>query len=146
MTFYNSSCSFPVTGDSHRFLALCTIHLFFVLANLSSQFSKKNIPIRPSCNLYASFHARHHSLHEPTPMPHLDLRMLFLPLLSLFFSLAASLFTNGNPLVLLSAPVVLLTLPTSCPNNSVQVPKQNSTALPTMPAVKAKLQPPINCV
>lgn len=79
-------------------------------------------------------------------IPHLDFKMLFLPLLSRFFSRAASLFPNGNPLVRLSAPVLLLTLVGSCANNSVQTPKQNNAALPTKPAVKANDQPPMSCV
>ena len=83
----------------------------------------------------------------PQRKNHLPLNKLdFFPLASLFFSLAASLFPNGNPLVLLSAPVLLLTRAASPPNSRVHVPKQNSAPLPTRPAVKAKLQPPISCV
>jgi len=84
---------------------------------------------------------------NPNRILYLPLSKLFFPLLSLFFSLALSLFPNGNPLVLLSAPVVLLTRAASPPNKSVQVPKQNSAALPISPAVKAKLHPPpMTCV
>lgn len=77
MTFYNSSCSFPVLGDSHRFLALCTIHVFFVWPILVA--SPPDIPVRPfpSCNQSVRFiHAHRHSLTNPQHSPRLKNTLL----------------------------------------------------------------------